>query len=113
MVAAAYKVSMTVRNAKGQVKPYFLTASDVNAEFWLHPSGGSELPLSALDCVIEDVILSAAGTDTSQVGIFINGFDTGTRIINAANLGTVIQRQMASTRLRIPANAQVKFKQIT
>jgi len=112
-VAAAFKISLMVRNAKGQVKPYSMTASDVNGEYWLFQSGGSELSLSSLPCVIDDCILTAAGTDCSQTELFVNGVSTGIRIYHAANLGTVYDRQLKSAKIVIPANAQVKFKQLT
>jgi len=113
MAAAAYKVSMRVRNSAGQVKTLYLTASDVNAAAWVFLSGGTELPLSSRNSVIEDVVYSAAGTDTSNVSIWVGGADSGTRIINSANLGTVYNRQIQSAPFAVPAGVPVKFIQNT
>lgn len=113
MAAAAFKIAMKVVNAQGQIKSIPLTVSDVNAAFALFPSGGSELPLSGLPSVIADMVYTAAGTDTSQLQVFINGVDTGIRVYNAANLGTVYNRQVQSAPISVPAGALVRFVQAT
>ena len=113
MVAAPYKVSMTVRNTKGQQKTLFLTASDVANEYWVFPSGGSELPLSSLQSVVSDIIYAPTyGTDTTNVALYVNGVDTGLRIINSANQGSTNFRQIQQSPIAIPAGAVVKFKQL-
>jgi len=113
MAAAAYTVSMAVDTSSGR-RMLRLTASDVNAAFWLYPSGASELPLDPKgSAVIRDIIYSAAGTDTSQVAIFKNGVDTGIRLANEANLGTVINRQVAVSPIAFGLGDQVKFQQLT
>ena len=104
---------MTVVNAKGQIRSVPLTVSDVNAAYALYPSGGNELPLSSLPAVITDMVYTAAGTDTSQLALYVNGVDTGIRIYNGANLGTVYNRQLQTSPISIPAGALVKFAQLT
>lgn len=111
MAAAAFKVALTIRNSAGQIKSVPMTVSDVAAAFFLYPSGGSELPLSSLPCVITDILYTAAGTDTTQADVYVNGVDTGIRVFNAANTGTVINRQIMNSPIAIPAGAQVKFIQ--
>jgi len=113
MAAAAYKVVLAVKNSKNQTTSIPLTASDVNGEFWLFPSGGSEIPISQNASVVYDIVYTAAGTDTSQVEIFLNGVSTGRKLFNSANLGTVYNRQSQSSPLQIPPGATVKFKQLT
>lgn len=113
MVAVAYKVAMKVINSAGQQRSIPLTASDVNAAFWLFPSGGSELQLSSLPAVIADVIYTGSGTDTSSVSIFVNGIDSGIKMFNGANLGTVYDRQVKTAPISIPAGALVRFVQNT
>lgn len=112
MAAVPYTVSVSVATPSGQ-RNLRLTASDVNAAFWLYPSGDSALPLSDGQATILDVIYSAAGTDTSQVAIFANGVDTGFRIANAANLGTVVNRQMQTAKVSFAPGTIVKFQQLT
>jgi len=112
MAAAAYTVSLAVDTSEGR-RMLRLTASDVANAYWLYPSGASELPLDPKGpAVIRDIIYSAAGTDTTQVAIFKNGVDTGIRIANAANLGTVINRQVAVSPIAFKAGDNVKFQQL-
>jgi hypothetical protein len=113
MAAAAFKASLTVRNAGGQEKMLYLTASDVNAAALVFPSGGTELQLSSLPCIMKDLVLSAAGTDTTNMSLFVNGVNTGIVLLNAANLYSAQFRQVASSPIQIPAGALVKLVQNT
>lgn len=113
MAAAAYKTSLTVVNAQGQVKSIPLGASDVNAAALTFPSAGTEISLSSVPCVIRDWINTAAGTDTTNITVFINGVNTGIVVFNALNLATTIQRQVASAPISIPGGALVKLVQNT
>ena len=116
MVAAAYKVSLVVALGamNGERKMIPLTASDVNAAFWLFPSGSSEMVLNGLkDTYIVDTIYSASGTDTSQVEIFVNGSSTGVKVLNATSLGTIVSRPFQQAPMRIPAGSLVRFTQLT
>jgi hypothetical protein len=114
MAAAPFKVTMVLKNSAGQTTSRYLTASDVNAAALVYLSGGTEIPLSSQDCWITDMILSASGTDTSNMTIYINGVDsTGVRSVNTANLYTGFSRQFQSSPLKIPAGATVKITQNT
>lgn len=116
MAAAAYKVSMIAAKGSpnGPRRVFPLTASDVNAEYWLFPSGSSEVTLNGSeDVYIVDVILSAAGTDTSQSEFYVNGLAEGTKILNATSLATTITRPLQQAPLRVPKGATVKIKQLT
>lgn len=112
MAAAAFKIAMTVRNAKGQARSIPLTVSDVAAAFALFPSGSSEMTLSSTDAYVTDMVYTAAGTDTSQLQVFINGVDTGIRVYNGANLGTVYNRQVQQSPIFVPAGALIRFTQL-
>lgn len=114
MAAAAYKVSLTVENSKGQRKNFYLTASDVNAAYWLGPDGSSDIIISTKESgVIVDVLYSAAGTDTSNVSIFKNSFDTGLKFLNAANTGSILSRQSQSMRIPFAPGDKFRFLQNT
>lgn len=116
MAAAAYKVSLIVAKGSptGPRRIFPLTASDVNAEFWLFPSGSSEVTLNGSeDVYIVDTIYSAAGTDTSQVEFYINGIVEGTKILNATSLATTIIRPLSQAPLKVPKGATFKAKQLT
>jgi hypothetical protein len=113
MAAAAYKVSMAVQTSSGN-KTLFLTASDVNAAAWVFPSGGTEIQLDSSAAVIRDIILGPTyGTDTTTVSVFVNGVDTGMRIINSANQSGTYNRQILTTPIGIKPGALVKFVQNT
>lgn len=114
MVAAAFKASITYRNMRTNERktiPY--TVSDVTGAFWLSPSGTGAQSIGTDDYEIVDVILTAAGTDTSQTEIFVNGVNTGVKIFHALNLATTINRQAQSMRLGIKAGNIVEYKQLT
>lgn len=111
MAAAAFTIAMAVRNAKGQKKSVRLTVSDVAAAFALWPSGESSVPLSSVDSWVEDMIFSAAGTDTTQLDVIVNGIDTGMRVANGANLATGVNRQIQGAPIFVPAGALLRFIQ--
>jgi hypothetical protein len=116
MAAAAYKVSLigAKGSPNGPRKIFPMTASDVNGEFWLFPSGSSEVTLNGSeDVYIVDAILSASGTDTTQVEFYINGLAEGTKILNATSLATTIVRPLSQAPLRVPKGATFKAKQLT
>src|SRR4030066_2233421 len=95
MVAAAFKITLigAVGSPNGARKMFSMTATDINAAFWLHPSGASEIPLHGTqDVYIVDAILSAAGTDCSQSEFYIGGQSTGVKLLHATSIGTVVGR---------------------
>lgn len=112
MVAAPYKVVLSVV-VDGQTKSIPLTASDVNAAYWLFPDGSNQNTLGNGAAVIKDIIYTAAGTDTSNVDVYVNGFYTGYRIFNGANLGTVLNRQVQNTPIGVRPGATIRFIQNT
>jgi len=115
-MAAAFKISMicALGSPNGARKMFPLTASDVNAEFALYPSGSSDNILNgAYDVYIVDMILSAAGTDTSQLELFVGGVAEGTKILNATSIGTIVTRPLQMAPIRIPVGQTVKWKQLT
>lgn len=113
MAAAPFKVSLSVQTSKG-LKSIYLTASDVNAAALVFPSGGTEVQLDSGAAVIRDLICAPTyGTDTTNMSVFVNGIDTGYRIINSANQSGTVQRQVASTPIGISPGALVKIVQNT
>lgn len=116
MAAAPYKISavFALGSPNGPRKMVALTASDVNAAFWLWPSGSSETVVHGQqDSYLVDTILSAAGTDTSQSEFYLNGAATGTKLLNATSLATTVGRPFQNAPLRIPAGAQLRVTQLT
>jgi len=103
---------MNVRTKTGN-KSIYLTGSDVNAASLVWPSAATELPLDSNDAVITDLIYSAAGSDTTNSTLYVGGIDSGVRIIHAANLGTVINRQVAMNPIGIKGGVPIKIVQNT
>lgn len=116
MAAVPYKVTLiaALGSSNGARKMIPLTSSDVNAAFWLFPSGSSEMVLhGSQDAYIVDTILSAAGTDTTQVEIFLNGSSTGVKLLTATSLATGLSRPFQQAPMKIPAGSLVRFTQLT
>jgi len=115
MAAAPFKISMVcaLGSPNGPTKIFPLTASDVANEYALFPSGSSEVVLNGDYPVwIVDMILSAAGTDTSQLEFFVGGMSTGVKILNATSLATTINRPFQLAPLLIPTGQSLKIKQL-
>jgi hypothetical protein len=113
MVAAAFKGTIVLRNNAG-IRTVPFTASDVNAAYYIFPSGASDLQLSADGVTyVTDVILSAAGTDTSKGDIFVNDMTIGQQILNSANVGTVFNRQFMSAPLALKPGSRLRIQQLT
>lgn len=110
-MATAYTGNIVIQNSKGQGKTIQFTASDVAGEFWLYPSGGSELPLSSLPSVIRDLTASSASGTTKNIEIFINGMTTGQTIPLANIVATAVLRPFQQVPLGIPAGATFKIVQ--
>ena len=116
MTATAFKISLvaSLGSPNGAKKIFPLTASDVNAEFLLFPSGASEIVLNGRnDVYVTDMILSASGVDTTQIEVFVNGMAEGTRLLGATSIATTVMRPFQQAPLRVPAGAMVKFKQLS
>ena len=116
MAAAPFKATAIIAagSPKGPTKPFSLTVSDVNAAFYVWPSGQNFNVLSGdFDCYIVDLILSAAGTDTSQGEIFVGGVSTGFKILNATTLATTIVRPLPQAPIRVPKGQALQITQLT
>ena len=116
MTATPFKISLvaSLGGPNGAKKIFPMTVSDVNGEFCLFPSGASEIVLNGrADVYVTDMILSAAGIDTSQIEVYVNGMAEGTKLLGATSIATTVMRPFQQAPLRIPAGSMVKFKQLT
>jgi len=112
MSAAAYKATLSVV-VDGQQKSIVMAGSDVNAAAWTFPDSSSQNTLGSGVAVIKDIIYSAAGTDTSQVDVYVNGVFTNYTIQNTANLYSTLNRQVQITPIVLKPGATIKFIQKT
>jgi len=116
MAAAAFKALLSFVGQDGVPFQYFCTVSDVNAAYYVYPDGNNDvvLPTNHGNVIfLKDLILSAAGTDTTTGSIFINGKDTGEKVVNATNLGTNLTRQFMQNPMAIAAGARLRVLQNT
>lgn len=114
MAATPFKGIMKLAIAGGQVVQYPFTASDVADAHFLWQDGSSQLqlPLSYGDVSIIDVVLSAAGVDTSQADLIVNAKDTGVKLLGVANLYNGIGRQFQNgSSIKIGAGSRIDFVQ--
>lgn len=110
MSAVPYKATMSVR-VDGQIKSFPMVGSDVAAAAWTFPDASTSNSLGAGAAVITDIIYTTAGTDTSQVDVYVNGIFTGYTLQNGSNLPTAYSRQVQNAPIGIKAGAIVKFLQ--
>lgn len=115
MVAAPFKIVLKFKTAKGVPLQYSATATDVNAAYYLFQDGQDNLTLPSMygTLYLTDVILSAAGTDTSTGSIFINGKRCPDIIMNAANVATNLSRQFMGAPIGVMAGANFRVQQVT
>jgi len=112
MSAAPYKATMSVQ-VDGQIKSIVMVGSDANAGAWTFPDASTSNTLGSSAAVIRDIIFSAAGTDTSQVDVYVNGVFTNYTIQNTANLYSTLNRQVQNTPIGVKPGATIKFVQKT
>jgi hypothetical protein len=101
------------KTSQGVVQ-YPFTASDVADESFVFQDGNDtlQLPLSYGQAILVDVILSAAGVDTSKANIIVNAKDTGVQVLGVANLYTGVGRQFQNgSGMSIAQGARIEFVQ--
>lgn len=116
MAAVPYVVNMTVQYQDGYRENIAMTASDVNAAFWLGQDGLSPIRISGAhgNCYVADIIIGpGTGTDTRTATIRVNGKLISDVVLLAANGSTVINRQFRQNPLRLPAGCTCLFTQTT
>lgn len=113
MAAAAFSGTMTLVGSRGGNISTRITASDVAAANYVFPDGNGFIVLpTSEDWVLRDLMLSAAGTDTTRALIYVNGNSTGKQVQNAANVATVNSRQFLVNPLRFRPGAMLRFEQL-
>lgn len=111
-MATAYTVTLVAAQKNGAKKTMALSSSDVAGEYWLAPSGASDIVLGGADSFITDVIVSSSGGTTKNFAVYIGGTMAIDTMPLANFVGTVYGRPFQSNPLRIPASTPVKFKQL-
>jgi len=92
MAAAAFKGIITIQYMDGDVQQEAFSASDVSNAFTTFDSSGLTFFNTRKRGVIADISLSAAGTDTNKLRLFLNNKDSGISYLNAGIVATVNNR---------------------
>ena len=111
----AFKAILKFVGEDGTTIQYPCTVSDVNGEYYVFPDGQNQVTLPSTHGVLAlvDVILSDAGTATSQAEIYYNGKNTGIKILNAANVASNMVRQFTGTPEYFAPGGTLRIKQLT
>lgn len=111
-MATAHKVLVLVKNKRGQVKGFPYSTTDINAAFFLTPSGGSQIVFSDQDCWIIDIVHSTQGSTTKDY-IFFNNVKLSDEIQTPAAQPNVNRQISPRSPIFVPGGTQVKFQSIT
>lgn len=112
MAAAPYTGTLVFSNGARQ-ETYYITASDVANAYYVFPNGSSDLVLPVGgNWILKDIILSAAGTDTTRSQIFVNGNTRGLTVVNSANLATNPSRQFLVSPIGFAGGSALRFQQL-
>lgn len=112
MAAAAFKATLVFVGAQSGRFSRYATVDDVNGNYYTFQDGNTFISFGE-DVQWVDLILSAAGTDTTNAAVYQNGAPTSLQVVNSANVYSVLQRQIAGIQPRIRAGSTIKIKQAT
>lgn len=115
MAPAPFKAILVFATETNQRYTQRCTVSDVTAEYYIFQDGSSDLTLPSDQGAVflTDVLLSAAGTDTSYAIVYANQRETGEQIQNASNLNTNLSRQFMTAPVGFKPGCRIKVKQVT
>lgn len=115
MAAAAFVAIVKFVGQDGATWNNRCTVSDVNAAYYIWQDGNNSITMPANHGIITvtDLILSAAGTDTSYDDVAVNGTLTGIQIQHAANLATNVSRQFFGSGFNLQPGANLRIIQRT
>jgi len=115
MVAAPYSGTISIRNlVTGEIQHEAFTVSDVadayaiftrtSNNFTRAPGNGKQ------QCLITDVALTAAGTDTNKLRLLVSQRDTGVILLTAGYVNTIINR--VPQPYPVAGGSTIQFKQL-
>lgn len=116
MAAVPFVINTTVQYKDGYRDNIVLTATDVNAQFYLGQDGLAPIQLESGHGpakIVDMNIGPATGTDTRTATIEVNGKRIPSVVLQAANGSTVVNRQFQLNPLYLPAGASLRFTQTT
>lgn len=114
MVAAPYKgtINLTAGPGGRVIQQEAIYGPDVANDYiqW-YSNGQLDFVIAKQDCYISDIVLTAAGTDTARMQLFINGTDVNTQFIKAGQVSTVNNR-IAQPIGPIRAGSMIQLKEL-
>lgn len=111
MTATPFSASLTLTNIhNGEVQSETITFSDVANAYGTFDSTSNNFCTVMGDCEITDIVLTAAGVDTSKLRMFVNGRDTGYTKIGAGLIVSVNNRVPDNPIIK--GGASLQFKQL-
>jgi hypothetical protein len=112
MAAAPFVAVLKFVNNNGPFQ-YNCTVSDVAGAFYVFPDANTTLTLPSGGgvCRMVDVILSAAGTDTTQGVINVNQKATGEVVQNGMNLASNLSRQFMGAGVNLAPGSSLRITQ--
>ena len=114
MVAAPKDGHIILTNAPGGItvqQESFNNTDVANAYATWFSNGGLTFIIAKQDCWINDVVLEAAATDTTQMQLFIDSSDKNIRFINA-NVVAAVNNRLSSAIGPIKAGSQIQIKEL-
>lgn len=110
MAATPFKGTLTLRYKDGRVQVEPFTATDVaNAFVTFTKSNNNFVQSRQVVGVIADIALSAAGVDTTQIAVFVNGADQNMAYLGSGLVATVNNRVPAPAAFVPGASIQLKL----
>jgi hypothetical protein len=112
-MATAFKGTVLIRYQDGTARTYKCTMSDVAAAAWVMEDASTIMKLASSHGIayISDIILTAAGADTTNSEIWVNGKNTGEIVLHGANITITVGRQISGSPVAVENGAQVQFIQ--
>ena len=112
MAATPYKGRINFGTRDGGTFVENIYGPDVANDYiqW-YSNGQLDFVIVQQDCWITDIVLSAAGVDTAQLQLFINGHDTNIRFLGAGIIVTVNNR-VPSPYGPIKAGSMIQLKEL-
>jgi hypothetical protein len=116
-MGTVYYITLTARRGSPtslDTKTVSLTASDTAGEFWLQPSGSSEIFFGTTSPVyITDILVSSSAGTTKNFQTFVGGASIIDSSALANFVGTVFGRPTQQNPLKLGSgSAGLKFKQL-
>lgn len=109
MAATPFTGSITLKYRNGRTQVATFSASDVaNAFVTFNATNNNFVQANSEIGAIVDIALSAAGVDTTRLGVYVNGADQGIEYLGSGLVSTVNNRIPSPPSFKPGASIQLK-----